>query len=293
MLTVTILKGLPASGKSTWSRKMLDEHPGMYKRINKDDLRTMLDNAYHSKGNEAFVLKTRDWLIIEALKEGKHVIVDDTNLDPRHEVRIRELVSEYAREAQRQIKVEMKEFDATVEECIDRDAKRPAPVGEKVIRGIHTRYMAPVGRMPFYSGQDKSLPKAIICDIDGTLALIHGRNPFDASRCESDLINEPVVDIARQYRNLGYTIILLSGRSAAHRIQTLNWLSAHQIPYDHLHMRYEGDMRKDSIIKKELYEKHIKGYYYIDFVLDDRNQVVDMWRKEAGLLCLQVYYGDF
>lgn len=293
MITVTILKGLPASGKSTWSKKMLDEHPGMYKRINKDDLRAMLDNAYWSKGNEAFVLKVRDWLIIEALKEGKHVLVDDTNLDPKHEARIRELVSEYAKEADRLVKVEVKEFDATVEECIERDAKRPAPVGEKVIRDIHTRHIAPVGRMPFYSEQDKSLPKAIICDIDGTLALISGRNPFDASKCERDLINEPVVNIARQYKALGYIILLLSGRSVVHRVQTLNWLAVHQIPYDKLFMRYEGDMRKDSVIKKELYEKYIKGVYNIDFVLDDRNQVVDMWRKEAGLLCLQVYYGDF
>jgi predicted kinase len=293
MLTVTILKGLPASGKSTWAKKMLDEHPGMYKRINKDDLRAMLDHSHHSKGNETFVLKTRDWLIIEALKDGKHVIVDDTNLDPKHEARIREIVHEYARDAERQIKVEVKEFNATLEESIEWDAKRPAPVGEKAIRSIHSRYVDPVGRMPFYTDQDASLPKAIICDIDGTLALIHGRNPFDASRCESDLINDPVVNIVRHYKSLGYTIILLSGRSTAHRVQTLNWLSAHQIPYDLLHMRNEGDMRKDAIIKKELYEKHIKGMYYIDFVLDDRNQVVDMWRKEIGLLCLQVYYGDF
>lgn len=68
MITVTILKGIPASGKSTWARQMLDEHPGMYKRINKDDLRAMLDNSYWSKGNEAFVLKVRDILIIEASK---------------------------------------------------------------------------------------------------------------------------------------------------------------------------------------------------------------------------------
>jgi predicted kinase len=293
MLTVTILKGLPASGKSTWAKKMVDEHPGMYKRINKDDLRAMLDNSHHSKGNEVFVLKTRDWLIIEALKEGKHVIVDDTNMDPKHEIRIREIVAEYAREAERPIKVEVKEFTSSLEESIERDAKRPAPVGEKAIRAIHTRYIDSVGRMPFYTEQDASLPKAIICDIDGTLALIHGRNPFDASRCERDLINDPVVNIVRHYKTLGHTIILLSGRSASHRVQTINWLSAHQIPYDFLHMRSEGDMRKDSIIKKELYERHIKGMYHIDFVLDDRNQVVDMWRKEIGLLCLQVYYGDF
>ena len=58
-------------------------------------------------------------------------------------------------------------------------------------------------------------------------------------------------------------------------------------------MRASGDTRKDSIVKKELYEKHIKNKYYVSFWLDDRNQVVDMVRKELGLLCLQVYYGDF
>lgn len=293
MKTVYILKGLPASGKSTWSKSMLNEHPGVYKRINKDDLRAMLDNTYWSSGNEQFVQKIRDMLIIEALKEGKHVIVDDTNLDPKHEIRIREIVRAYMNETAEQVKVEIKDFDASLEECIKRDAKRPVPIGEKVIKDIHKRYREPAARMPFYQEQDKTLPKAIICDIDGTLALIHNRNPFDASRAELDLINEPVAKIIRQYRQLGHQIILLSGRSAAHRVQTLNWLQAHNIPYHALFMRKEKDMRKDGIIKKELYEEHVKGLFYVDFVLDDRNQVVDMWRKELGLLCLQVYYGDF
>lgn len=293
MKTVYILRGLPASGKSTWSKSMLEEHPGVYKRINKDDLRAMLDNAYWSPGNEQFVLKVRDILITESLKEGKHVIVDDTNLDPKHEARIREVVSEYMKETSEMVKVEIKIFDASVEECIKRDAKRPAPVGEKVIRDTHRRYIEPAARMPFYGEQDKTLPKAIICDIDGTLALIYNRNPFDASRAEMDLINEPVARIIRQYEQLGYQIILLSGRSVTHRVQTMNWLQAHTIPYHGLFMRKEKDMRKDSIIKKELYEAHVKGLYYVDFVLDDRNQVVDMWRKELDLLCLQVYYGDF
>ena len=57
-------------------------------------------------------------------------------------------------------------------------------------------------------------------------------------------------------------------------------------------MRKKGDHRKDSIVKKELYEEHIKNRYEVLCVFDDRNQVVDMWREE-GLLCCQVYYGDF
>lgn len=54
-----------------------------------------------------------------------------------------------------------------------------------------------------------------------------------------------------------------------------------------------GDNRKDSIVKRELYEKYIEGKYLIRFVLDDRNQMVDMWRNELGLKCLQVAEGNF
>lgn len=57
-------------------------------------------------------------------------------------------------------------------------------------------------------------------------------------------------------------------------------------------MRPEGDIRKDSIVKREIFENYIRDYYNIQFVLDDRNQVVEMWRS-LGLKCLQVQEGDF
>jgi len=58
-------------------------------------------------------------------------------------------------------------------------------------------------------------------------------------------------------------------------------------------MRPEGNNEKDSIIKKRLYDQHIMGKYDIEFVLDDRDQVVEMWRNQIGLTCLQVAYGNF
>lgn len=58
-------------------------------------------------------------------------------------------------------------------------------------------------------------------------------------------------------------------------------------------MREAGNNEKDSIIKRRLFDTYIKDKYDIQFVLDDRNQVVDMWRKDLGLCCLQVDYGDF
>src|SRR5258708_7798095 len=112
MLTVTITKGLPASGKSTWAKSVIGDNPGKYKRINKDDLRRMLDNSRWSSGNENHILRVRDSLILLSLEAGYHVIVDDTNLDPKHEQRITELVKLKA------VQVVVKDFtDVPLEEC--------------------------------------------------------------------------------------------------------------------------------------------------------------------------------
>jgi len=57
-------------------------------------------------------------------------------------------------------------------------------------------------------------------------------------------------------------------------------------------MRSQGDTRPDEIVKREIYEEHIKPLYNVDFVLDDRNKVVKMWRS-LGLKVLQVAEGNF
>ncbi len=141
--------------------------------------------------------------------------------------------------------------------------------------------------------QDNTLPRAIICDLDGTLALINGRSPFDASKCEQDSPNWPVVNMVKNYHGLGYKIILLSGRQDTHRTQTIHWLEKFEIKYDLLLMRKANDMRKDAIIKREIFESHIERKYFIELVLDDRDQVVDLWRNDLQLPCFQVFYGNF
>lgn len=146
---------------------------------------------------------------------------------------------------------------------------------------------------PQYCTQNPELPKAIICDLDGTLCLMNGRNPFDASKCDEDLLNEPVANVLRNYKKLGYAILLVSGREDRFKEPTLRFLEKHTIVFDDLIMRKSKDNTKDSIIKTEIYNSFIKENYFVEFVLDDRNQVVDMWRKDLKLPCFQVYYGDF
>jgi predicted kinase len=293
MKKVLILKGLPASGKSTFARKLLDENKGAWKRLNKDEIRLMLDNSHHTTENEKFVEKVRDMMMIEALKAGKHVVIDDTNLSDRPVDRITQVVQKYAKDHGDQVKIEIKQMETTLEESLERDEKRDKKVGRNVIMNMYKQHILKDERGPHYKEQNESLPQAILCDLDGTLAIIQNRSPFETLKVENDLLNKPIAEIVKQYHQLGVKIIFMSGREELARTPTLNWLKTHNIPFHELYMRTTGDNRKDSMVKKELFETHVLGRYYVKFVLDDRNQVVDLWRIELGLPCLQVNYGDF
>ena len=293
MKKVLILRGLPASGKSTYAKNILAENPHAWKRLNKDELRAMLDNSVHSYPNEDFVRRVRDMMLMEALKEGKYVVIDDTNLSETAVARIRQVVDKYTNETGINVQIQFKDMETTLEECLERDKIREKKVGDNVIMKLYKRHILEDERGPHYQEQDETLPPAILCDLDGTLAIIHDRSPFDSQRCERDLLNKPVAEILKTYHEKGVKIILLTGREDDSRSQTMNWLHYNKISYNALYMRKKGDQRKDSIIKKELYEGHVKGQFFVQFVLDDRNQVVDLWRLELGLPCLQVNYGDF
>ena len=130
---VYFLKGLPASGKTSWSISFLKTNPG-YKRVSKDDLRAMIDAGKWSHANESFILKLQDFLITEYLESGFHVIVDNTHLVPAHEERIRQVVRMWSKPNNKQVDFRVKFFEIDVEEAIARDLKRPVSVGEKVIR---------------------------------------------------------------------------------------------------------------------------------------------------------------
>lgn len=144
-----------------------------------------------------------------------------------------------------------------------------------------------------YKDQNENLPKAIICDLDGTLSLVNNRSPFEASKCEQDLPNIPIVNLVKNYQKLGFKILLLSGRDGQYKPETERWLKKYKIAYNALWMRSLKDKRKDTIVKEELYKNKIENKYFIEFVLEDRSQVVDLWRKKLKLPCLQVFYGDF
>lgn len=132
-------------------------------------------------------------------------------------------------------------------------------------------------------------PTAIMVDIDGTLAHMNGkRSPFNWSAVKQDDVDEVIASITRHYKH----VIIMSGRDEVCRKETQEWLNKHDIRFDKLIMRPTKDNRPDEIVKWELYKLHVEPDYKIDFILDDRNKVVKMWR-ENGLKCLQVAEGNF
>lgn len=327
MRTMMIFKGLPGSGKSTEAAALVQKEPKRWVRINRDDLRSMVvgpgNNPHGDRDREDLVRNMKNELILQAFREGYDVILDDTHLVPSTVKKLHELAMSVG-----DVKVIEKGVNVPVETCIERDSKRTgfAKVGEKVIKDFAKLSGVDKGRKlsdkeayypprwaPGQSGDngmtyqdDPTLITTIDCDLDGTTSLLNGRSPYDASGCDRDPPNTPVVEcIKAMYAYLvrrasaekkdttKVKILFTSGREEKYREPTEKFLAEHLpgIPYE-LHMRKTGDMRKDSIIKREMFDTEIRGRYNILFVLDDRNQVVDNWR-EMGLHCWQVAHGNF
>ncbi len=280
MTTLLMLRGLPASGKSTFAQGLVAQG---YVRVNKDEFRAMLHGGAWSKAHEKQVLRLRDLVIADALSHGQNVVVDDTNFAAVHEQRLRELAAQHGAE----FAIDDQFLAVPLEECIARDLKRLNSVGEQVIRKMYRQYIAtPVEPYPF----DMALPLVVLCDIDGTLALMRsGRSPYDWKRVGEDELD---VVVSCNLNYLPHKVILLSGRDAVCRAETEQWLALHGVQYEALLMRPVGDMRKDAIVKRELFDQHIRGKYNVLCIFDYRNQVVEMWRA-MGLKVLQVAEGDF
>ena len=303
MSKLLILVGAPGSGKSTFARYFLRTEDNWI-RVNRDDFRLMqFGDSLMIPFYEERISKMVEASVLTLLKSDTNVIIDATNTSLRT---IQDMIHTYTEYADISFKV----FDLPVNELVKRCDKRYEETGKFISKSVVERNVAnlkhtlekfdfaPIPRKvqvatTSYATQDKNLPKAVICDLDGTLSLLNGRDPYNAATCDNDLLNEPVAAALKMAKRRGYQVILLSGREDKFREPTMRFLDKHQIGYDLLLMRTSNDFRKDNIIKRELFEGEIQGKYFVEFLLDDRNQVVDMWRKDLHLPCFQVNYGDF
>lgn len=309
-----INRGLPGSGKSTVTKAEVAADYNNVVRVNRDDIRTMLhDGVWKGQETESVVVMIRDADLRTAMKARKPVVIsDDTNLDGnvvKHLAKIAEFFG---------YEVIVRDFDIPLKECIARDASREdsVRVGEEVIRGMHKKFFKQ-GKFPENPLKNQiaavkfelyvpnlTLPKAVIFDIDGTLASHEGvRSPYDYTKVGLDNPRAVVIQAMKIYAMMGYSIIILSGRESSCKEDTMKWLYAHaqflfQLEKElgfhwELHMRAAGDKRQDRIIKGEIFDSQIRNNFRVEVVFDDRDQVVSLWRRELGIDCFQVNYGEF
>ena len=306
-MRLIITRGLPGSGKTTWARAWVAEDPQRRARVNRDDVRAMLHDSVFVRqsasepGTERAVQAARDATITALLKRGIDVVCDDTNLPSR-----------VARDLRRLAVVVGADFevvdltDVPLEECLRRNALREgrARVPDERVQDMHARYIAgrshplPIPDEPAELAGRRyepkpGTPKAIMVDIDGTVALMGSRSPYDETRVHEDWPNAPVITAVRAMWTAGYTVVFCSGRTEEARAATEAWLREHvDVPYAALHMRQTGDHRRDSIVKLEIFDAHIRDVYDIVAVFDDRAHVVAAWRS-IGLTVFAVAEGDF
>lgn len=281
MSTVMLMVGLPGSGKTTAAKAIVSGN-SRWARISRDDLRDMMFNGFKRK-REKDIVRSQMQLAEFLLEKGFDVIIDDTNLNPKVRNSWKEFC--YAHDAT----YDEYHLDTPLRECIENDNRRANGVGEDVVRRMWSEYV-----VSEYE-HDSSLPRAVIADVDGTLALMDGRSPYDWDKVDTDLPNNPVIHMLRSCLLSEYSdceLFILSGRNSVCREKTEIWLDRHLRLKHTLLMRPMKDTRDDAIVKSEMFDMHIDNKYDVQFVVDDRQKVVDMWR-ERGLTVFQVADGRF
>lgn len=282
-MKATITIGISASGKSTFAEEWVAKDPSRRAEINRDTVRRQLvekDGGVFSwsKWNwkrEKEVTSIISDLIFEKAKLGCDLIVSDTNLNKS---RLEKLTAELEDLG---YEVETKEFPVTIEEAWKRDAARVNGVGHSVIANQYEQWLDYIGRKRYVSVSGKT--PCILVDIDGTLAHMNGkRGAFDWHMVDVDDLDENVKFVIHSANIHGWSVIILSGRDGCCRELTKEWLKKNVVVYNQLLMRAEGDMRKDTIVKEEIFWQYIAENYNVQFVIDDRPSVIRMWR-EVGL----------
>lgn len=296
-----LMVGLPGSGKTTLARQWARGEPNRIVTVSRDDIRQTIFNQYGIvKDHESLISSIEEDQVTRLLKAGLSVVVHDMNLRPKYRKRWFELCQKVGAT----FSLEDLTF-VELEECLrqnqDRDLDQVVP--EQIIIDNYNKFVkgktlesydeTTIPRTEFYT-PNFSLPRAVIVDIDGTVA--EGktvRDPYDTSKYHLDLPNQPVIDLVQGlYYEQGVKILFTSGRHNDFRDVTADWLIDNvKVPVDYLFMR-ENRQTPDDQEKLMLFDKYIRDFFWVNFCLDDRDRVVRAWRS-IGLTCLQVAEGDF
>lgn len=310
MPKLTLLVGPPGSGKSTMAKDLMhdDGWIGPHVYVNQDS----------QKGEHMDIF-------FDAVQAGKDIIIDRMNFNKQQRAKYIDYAKLKNPAYEIEITVLHQPYAVCLERIRNRFGKHETINDEKSARGalqtFFTKYERPTedeGKLTFIY-PDGPKPHVVVCDLDGTLCEVEHRrhhvrpnNPTPEGfkknwkaffeDMEHDTVIEPVsIVLKAMAKEAG--IVYCSGRPDDYKRKTLEWLKKNNL-YEfkamphmgtfeaQLHMRPRSDSRQDDIIKEIILDFEILTRFKPLFMLDDRDQVVAMWRRR-GFICMQIAPGDF
>lgn len=285
-----ILVGPPGSGKSTYAKTAL----GNYTYINQD-----------SQGKTEHFLKFTDAIQLE----DPLLVIDRMNFDKKQRSRYLEI----ARAKGYRTKIIV--LHESRETCLDRMINRLGKheninnyeTAVKVLNFFFKSYEKPSQEeadvVELKYPEKRKDVKVVIQDLDGSLCNLDHRLYFMKrekkdwknffKEMDKDTPYYWCLDILKGLVKQDYEIVYCSGRPDNYQEVTRNWLIEHKIPNGLLLMRSRNDHRSDTVIKEIILDFEIKTRYSnIQFAIDDRKMVVEMWRRN-NIVCLACNEGDF
>ena len=287
--------GISGSGKTTWA-----EAQDAY-NINRDTFRFVLycnsvfDWSLYkfTKEREARVTAVCEAEFNIGVTLNRDIIVSNTNLHQK------DLDYWKAKADEVGYEFEVKYFPISLEEAFKRDSKRGAlAVGREVLIKQWQNWLVISGFKKYTP--DKTLPKAVWADIDGTLALNTNRGHHDYAKVLTDTPRLEVISMLKAWiKQDGLQPIFMSGRPESCRWDTYTWLQRYfpqeEYGYLYLYMRNNGDSRSDRIIKEELFWEYLAPNWNVVASVDDRPRVIRL-QKDLGIpnvIDVSVKYEEF
>lgn len=277
MTKLHIMKGLPASGKTTKARELMAKSGYSLFRTNKDDLRESMFGGRWSYAKEIKIKMVQEDVVRRLLSEGVSCIVDDTNLKERDKIKWFKIADKYGAT----IILHDMTKTTTVDGCVERDRERDKPVGDHVIWSMALR-----------NNLWNSWNGVILCDIDGTLADIGERRKHVQGEIKDwesffaeinlDKFRQDIWDDVKEVvKNSGYDLFLVSGRNEKYREETIKWFKKHCPEVldtaKCIFMRGQNDFRPDTDVKRDILKMFHKDD--VKLVYDDRPSVIRMWQE--------------